>query len=85
MGILQVRILEQVFPSPGSLRDPGIESVPLTSLASAGGFFTLAPWEAPGYSPEGFKEWTPPSACACIWTNTHTHTYTHTHTPSAFL
>ena len=29
MGILQVRILEWVFPSPGALPDPGIETAPL--------------------------------------------------------
>ena len=35
------------MPSPGSLPDPGIQSVSLTSPAQAGGFFTTsATWEA---------------------------------------
>ena len=75
MGILQVRIL--TF-SRGSSRPR--DWTHASALASAGGFFTLAPWEAPGYSPEGFKEWIQLSACACICTNTHTHTL---HQPSS--
>ena len=35
------------LPAPGDLPDPGIETVSLTSLALAGGFFTTsAAWEA---------------------------------------
>ena len=30
------------FPSPGNLRDPGIEPASLTSPALAGGFFTTS-------------------------------------------
>ena len=49
-GILQARILEQVFPSPGDLHDPGMESGSLTSLALAGGFVsTSAAREALSY------------------------------------
>ena len=36
------------FPTPGDLPDPGIELLPLTSLALAGGFFTTSTiWEVP--------------------------------------
>ena len=47
-GILQARILEWVtIPPPGDLPDPGIESMSLTSPASAGRFFaTGTTWEA---------------------------------------
>ena len=47
-GILQGRILGGLpHPPPGDLLSPGIELVPLTSPASAGGFFTTHPtWEA---------------------------------------
>ena len=38
---------EKLFPSPGSLPDPGIEPASLTSPALAGRFFTAsATWEA---------------------------------------
>ena len=41
LGTSQARILEQVAISfSGGLPDPGIESVSLASLASAGRFFT---------------------------------------------
>ena len=37
-----------LFPSPGYLPDPGIQSKSLVSPALAGGFFTTcATWEAP--------------------------------------
>ena len=46
--ILQARILEWIAMSSRSLPNPGIEPVSLTSLALAGGFFTIrATWEAP--------------------------------------
>ena len=46
-GILQARIREQVFPSPGDLHDPEMEFGSFTSLALAGGFVTTsATWEA---------------------------------------
>jgi len=38
---------ELPFPTPGDLRDPGIEPTSLASPALAGGFFTTsATWEA---------------------------------------
>ena len=41
-GILQARTLEQDFPSPGDLHNPGMESGSLISLALAGGFITTS-------------------------------------------
>ena len=41
-GILQARILELSFPTPGDLPDPGIESTSLVPPALAGGLFTTA-------------------------------------------
>ena len=50
-GIFQARILEWPFPSPGDLPNPGIETVSLASLASAGEFFTTSTtWESPDLS-----------------------------------
>ena len=51
MGILQARILAWLaMPSLRDLAHPGIELMPLTSLALAGGFFTTgAIWEAPNH------------------------------------
>ena len=41
-GILQARILEWIArPPPGDLPDPVIETLPLMSLALAGGFLLL--------------------------------------------
>ena len=36
-----------LFPSPGDLPDPRIESTPLESTALAGGFFTSEPHRKP--------------------------------------
>ena len=42
-GILQARVRSGLpFPSPGDLPDPEIKSLPLTSPASAGGFFATS-------------------------------------------
>ena len=47
-GILQARILERVaMPSSRGSSRPRVEPVPLSSLALAGGFFSIsATWEA---------------------------------------
>ena len=37
------------FPTPGDLPDPGIDPVPLASLALADGFFTTEPPGKPNY------------------------------------
>ena len=53
------RILEcdRPCPPPGDLPDPGIEPVPLTSPALAGGFFTTsATWEVSWQTYEIWKE-----------------------------
>ena len=50
-GIFQARILDWPFPSPGDLPNPGIETVSLASLASAGELFTTSTtWESPDLS-----------------------------------
>ena len=52
-GILQARILELPFPSPGDLSGPGIEPV---SPALAGGFFTPEPPGSSGRLSEGVDD-----------------------------
>ena len=45
-GILQAKILELPFPSPGDLPDPGIKPGYFQSPTLAGGIFTtIATWE----------------------------------------
>ena len=45
LGVLQARILENIFPFLGELPDPGIETVSLAPPALAGRFLTIAPPE----------------------------------------
>jgi len=45
-----------VLPTPGDLPNPGIDLLPLSSLALAGKFFTTrATWEATFFSGTTFK------------------------------
>ena len=78
MGILQVRILEWVFPSPGALPGPEIEPTPPKSLASAGGFFAISTLGNPRLQSRGFQR-VEMTECMCLHMHTHTHTHTHTH------
>ena len=42
-GIFQARILQNTFPTPRDLPNPGIEPASLVSPALAGRFFTMVP------------------------------------------
>ena len=50
-GILQARIQEWPFPSPGNLPNPGIEPDTLASPALAGRFFTTSTTGKPQFIP----------------------------------
>ena len=62
-GILQARILELPFPSPGDLPNPGIKATFPVAATLAEEFFTAEPPGKPYIN---------------MYTHTHTHTHTHT-------